>query len=444
MSNESISTLSKEYSYEEELGILKKLIIGFQHVLTMCPASIAVPLILGSALKLSASETAFLVSANLFTSGIAVLINAIGIGKTIGSKLPIVLGSSFAPLGPMILIGQQYGLPAVFGSIIGSAALMFILSFFMDKILKLFPKVVVGSFVTLIGISLAPVALKDLGGGEFSPDYGSPRNIVLGFAVLLMIVLIGRFGKGIVKSMSLLIGIVGGTAIGAVLGMVNTAPVMEAKWIQMVSPFAFGTPEFRVSSIVIMTLFCVINMIQCIGVFSVLDEVVGTETTDKDKIKGIKAQTIAQGISGMFNSVPSTMFNENVGLIDLTKVKSTSVISIAGIMLMLLGIFPKFATIITIIPKPVIGGATLALFGVITSAGISILSSLDFFKDNNFTIIGTSIAIGVGATFAQDIFSKLPETLGMLLSNGLFMVSVSAIFLNIVLNRKTESSEKLE
>lgn len=130
------------------------------------------------------------------------------------------------------------------------------------------------------------------------------------------------------------------------------------------------------------------------------------------------------------------MFNKNVGLIDLTKVKDRTVINIAGIMLILLGIFPKFGSIITMVPKPVLGGATLALFGVITSAGISMLSSLDFSADNNFTIVGTSIAIGVGSTFAPEIFSGLPPTLAMLFSNGLFTVSLSAILLNLVLNYK--------
>lgn len=426
--------------WEEEISFSRKLIVAFQHVLTMCPGSIVVPLILGSALNLDAQTTAFLVAANLFTSGIAVLINIIGIGPSIGSRLPVILGSSFVPLGAMILIGQQYGLRTVFGAIIGSAVLMFILSFFMHKIMKFFPKVVVGSFVTLIGISLAPVAIKDIGGGQFSPNYGAPENLILGFLVLIIIILVGKFGKGLMKTMSLLIGILAGTAIAYPLNMLNIEPVLEAKWFQFVNPFAFGTPEFKINAIIIMTLFCIINIIQCIGVFSVLDEVVGTETGDEDKIKGIRAQIVAQGISGIFNSIPSTMFNENIGLINLTRVKDNSVIKIAGLMLILLGVFPKFAAIITIIPKPVIGGATLALFGIITSAGISILSSLDFSKDNNFTIVGTSIAIGVGATFAQGLFAKLPGVLGMLLSQGLFMVTISAILLNIVLNRKPKNS----
>ncbi|MEG1075221.1 MAG: solute carrier family 23 protein, partial [Ruthenibacterium sp.] len=236
--------------------------------------------------------------------------------------------------------------------------------------------------------------------------------------------------------MSLLLGIAGGTLVGAMLGMVDFAPIQQASWFSLIAPFHFGLPQFEIGSILIMTIFCIINMIQCIGVFSVLDEIAGTKTDNATKVKGIKAQALAQVVTGAFNSVPSTMFNENVSLIDLTKVKSRSVIATAGVMMLLLGIFPKVSAIITIVPKAVLGGATLALFGVITSSGISILSKLDFFADNNFTIIGTSIAIGVGATFASDVFANLPTTLSMICNNGLFMVSISAILLNLLLNGK--------
>lgn len=315
-----------------------------------------------------------------------------------------------------------------------SGVLIFLLSFFLDKILMLFPPVVVGTFVTLIGVSLAPTAIQDLAGGAGSSTYGSVQNLLLGFGVLIFIILVEKFGKGIWRAMSLLLGIIGGTVVGAFLGMVDITPIQEASAFRLVTPFYFGTPQFEAGSILIMTIFCIINMIQCIGVFSVLDEIAGTHTDNATKIKGIKAQAVSQVITGAFNSVPSTMFNENVSLIDLTKIKSRSVIATAGVMMLLLGIFPKVSAVITVVPKAVLGGATLALFGVITSSGISILSKLNFFENNNFTIVGTSIAIGVGATFASDIFAGLPSTLSMICSNGLFMVSASAILLNLLLN----------
>ena len=417
--------MKAEY-FDEKVGWTKTLLIGFQHVLTMCPGTIAVPLILAGALGLGEKETAFLVAANFFTSGIAILIQVIGIGKLAGSKYPIILGSSFAPLSPMILIGKEYGMQTLFGAVIASGAIIFILSFFMDQILKLFPQVVVGTFVTLIGITLAPTALRDLAGG----------NLILGTAVLIFIILVEKYAKGIWKSMSLLLGIVAGTIVGCGLHMVDFTSIAQAEVFQPVKPFYYGMPEFKIWPIFIMSIFCIINMIQCIGVFSVMDEIVGIQTDNKTKERGIRGQAAAQMVTGMFNSVPSTMFNENVSLIGLTKVKSRSVVAAAGIMIILAGIFPKISAVFTAVPKSVLGGAILALFGVITSSGISILSKLDFSKDNNFKIVGTSIAIGVGAAFASDVFVNIPNALQMVLSNGLFMVSISAIFLNLILNGK--------
>lgn len=317
-----------------------------------------------------------------------------------------------------------------------SAVIVFLLSFFMDKILLLFPPVVVGTFVTLIGISLAPTAILDLAGGSYSPDFGSIPNLLLGFSVLITIILIEKFGKGLFRAMSLLVGIVGGTLVGALFGMVDVTPIAQAEWVRLITPFHFGAPSFEAGPILIMTIFCIINMIQCIGVFSVLDVIAGTSTDNATKKRGIKAQAVSQLIAGAFNSVPSTMFNENVSLIDLTKVKSRSVITTAGIMLLFIGIFPKISALVTIVPKAVLGGATLALFGIITSSGVSMLSKLNFFENNNFTIVGTSIAVGVGATFAPEIFDQLPQTISMICSNGLFMVSFTAICLNLLLNGK--------
>lgn len=426
--------MSVNLQFKEDISKGEMLVLGFQHVLTMVPASIAVPLILGNALNLDSKSLSFLVAANLFTSGLAVLIQVYGLGKLGGSKLPIVLGSSFAPLGPMIIIGTKYGLATLFGAIIVSAILIYFITFFMEKILVFFPQVVIGSFVTVIGIGLIPVAFKDMAGGEGYVGGNTTQNVLLAFLVLGIIVMINHFGKGIVKSLSLLIGIVLGTLVAFALGMVDFTPLQEASMIEFINPVKFGVPEFRIDAILLMTLFSIINLIQCIGVFSVLDEVCETQTSTDVKIRGLRGQAISQVLAGMFCSVPGTMFNENVGLIEISNVKKTSVIKTAGVMLLIIGIFPKISTLITIIPKPVIGGATLALFGVITTAGISILSKVDFSKGSHFTIVGTSLALGIGSTIVPEIFDGFPEIMSMLLSNGLFLVSFSAILLNAIFN----------
>lgn len=418
----------------EKLSISQNLIMGLQHVLTMCPGSIAVPLIMSGPLGLDATTTAYLVAANLFTSALAILIQVYGLGRHIGSRLPIVLGSAFAPLGAMIIIGQQYGLPTVFGAIIASGLIMFVLSFFMQSILKFFPPVVIGSFVTLIGVTLAPTAFADLAGGTGAASFGAIQNVVLGLIVLLIIVLLNRFGNGLIQSISLLLGLGIGTLIAVPLGMVDFTPVAQAKWFEFITPFYFGVPQFKPDAILIMTLFCVINMIQCIGVYAFLDNVRGTATDDKTKVDGMRGQAFAQMVSGVFNSVPSSMFNENVGVIKLSGIGARSTVGWAGIMLLIISLIPKCSAFITCIPKPVIGGATLALFGTISAAGISILSSVDYSNNNNSLILGTGLALGVGVSFTAGAFDQFPLVLSMLLSNGLFVVGIVTILLNIILN----------
>lgn len=433
-----IKTEEQGNVFDEKLGPVKTVVMGLQHVLTMCPGSLALIIILGTTLNLSSETIAYLVSANLLTSGIAILIQVYGLGNKIGSKLPLILGSSYAPLGAMIAIGKSYDAQVLFGSIIGSAIVLVILSFALDKILKLFPPVVVGSFVTLIGISLAHVSMENMAGGAGASDFGNPMYLLLGCFVAAIVVLVGRFGGKVFHSLSLLMGMASGTAIAGMMGIVDISPVVQAEWFRIVTPFKLGLPEFKIVPIVIMTVFCLVNLIQCIGVFSVLDEISGQETSEEDKIKGLRGQAVAQAISGIFCSVPGAMFAENVGLMNLTGAKGKGVIKSAGFILILLGIIPKFASVITVIPKPVLGGATLVLFGIITASGISILTKLKFTEDNNFTIVGTSMILGVAATFVGDMFPTLPPTAKMLLGSPLFVVSISAIILNLVLNINSE------
>lgn len=432
---ENIQTQSQNTDvFSEKLNPGKTFIMALQHVLTMCPGSLALIVILGNAIGLDAESITFMISANLFTNGLAILAQVYGVGNRIGSRLPIILGSSYAPLGAMIAIGKQYDIQVLLGSIIGSAILLLVLSLFLDKILKLFPPVVVGSFVTLIGISLAKVSLENIAGGHGAENYGSTSFLILGIAVAVVVLIVERFGGKKFKTMALLIGMLAGTGIATAMGIVDVTPVTEANWIQIVRPFYFGIPEFKVGPTLIMTVFCLVNLIQCIGVFSVLDEVAGTKTSEELKIKGLRGQAFSQLIGGIFNSVPGSMFSENVGLMNLTGVKSRSVIKTAGFILVVFGLVPKLAAAITVIPKPVLGGTTLILFGIITASGLSILGKLNMKENHNFTIVGTSMILGVASMFVNETFTNLPPTLAMLVGEPLFVVSASAIVLNLVLN----------
>lgn len=421
---------------ESKLNGFERIIMALQHLFTMAPASMMVPLVMGNAIGLKVDEIAFLISANFFVNGIAIILQTLGIGSRIGSRQPIVFGASFAPLAPIILIGSQFGMQVVFGSIIASALVMYILSFSLERILKFFPPAVIGTFVTLIGISLAPIAMADLAGGEGSASYGSIENLVIGSIVLLIVLGLSSFGRGFIKSVSLLVGIIVGTIISFLVSGIDISSVVEASWIELVSPFKFGLPEFTLSSIFIMIIFSIVNTIQCVGSFSVYGEVTGDSMSDRQVSDSIRAQVLAQGVGGVFSAVPTTVFNENTGLMSITKVKDRGVILVTGVMLLFVGLIPKLSSTVTIIPKPVLGGATLALFGIILASGISILSRVDYSNRDNITVVGTSLSVGIGIHFTEGVFTQFPDTVAMLLGNGLFMASITAIALNTVLNGK--------
>nr|SFZ88932.1 Xanthine permease [Loigolactobacillus rennini] len=438
-------TQSESINLDAKLPFNEILALGIQHVLTVFPGTIAVPLILASALKMDANLTTVMITATMFATAITTFIQVNGIGKTIGSKLPLVLGAAFAPLSPMIAIGLKYNIPAIFGAIIGSGIILFGLSFFMEKVVKFFPPVVVGAFVTIIGITLAPTAFRDLAGGtETAKHYGDPKNLLLGLSVLLIIILLSVFAKGMVKNLAILIGLIVGTVAAIPLGLLNLAAMAHASWFMPIMPFKFGVPEFNLGAILIMTLFCMINTIQCFGAFNFLDEVAGRKTSVQQQINGIRGQAFGQIIAGCFNSFPSSTFNENIGIIKLSRIGARSTIKCASAILLIISFSPKFCSLITCIPKPVIGGATLALFGTITAAGISILSSVNYNHNNNSIVLGTSMALGVGANFMTSAFEKLPTVLSMLLSNGLFVVAFSAVILNLIVNFRSYFPKKVE
>lgn len=429
--------------FEEKVPTKEKLILALQQVLTLCPGSITVALVVGNHTGLDPAQLAFLVSSTLFANAIAALIQVFGIGNIAGSKAPLVLGASFVPLAPMLILGKDFGLPTLFGAIMVSSVIVFLLCFAMHKILVFFPPIVVGSFVTLLGISLAPGALENLAGGREAATFGDPKNFILGFLVVVIVVFLERFARGILKSIALMVGLISGTVIGAFMGMIDFTPVLEAKWFQVVYPFSFGAPKFEASAIIIMTVFCIINLVQCIGVFAILDDLSGKETDSRGKAKGLRGQAIAQMFAGIFNAFPQAFLSENVAIFRFSKYKSNSIIKTAAAMLIVIAFIPKLTTLITLIPTCVLGGVTLCLFGIITTSGLSILRNVDISNNSNFITLAISMAVGIGAAFAGDVFNGFGNLPSQLLSNGLFMVSVTSILLYTLFNFG-EIKEKLK
>ncbi|MEK4487188.1 nucleobase:cation symporter-2 family protein [Psychrobacillus sp. FSL H8-0484] len=412
---------------------LRNTTLGIQHLLAMYAGAVMIPLIVGGSLGLPPDQLTYLVAIDILMCGIATILQVMS-NRFFGIGLPVVLGCTFTAVGPMIGIGQQYGISSIYGAIIVSGIIVVLISGFFGQLVKFFPPVVTGSVVTIIGITLIPVAINNMAGGQGESDFGSASNVTLAFVTLLFIVLLYRFSTGFIKSISILLGLVAGTILAIFMGKVDFMAVKEADFFHMVYPFYFGTPTFDWSPIITMTLVALVSLVESTGVYFALGDIVDKKITKKDLSKGYRAEGIAVLLGGIFNSFPYTTFSQNVGLLQMSGVKSKNVIYITGGMLIALGFIPKIAAITTIIPSSVLGGAMLAMFGMVVAQGIKMLSKIVADSQDNSMIIACSIGMGLGVSVVPDLFVSLPAGIQILTSNGIVAGSMTAIILNILFN----------
>lgn len=417
----------------EKLPLKKLFPLGLQHVLAMYAGALAVPMIVGAAVGLTPQQIAYLVAADLFTCGIATLIQAFGMGKYLGVKLPVIMGCSFVSVAPMITIGKQSGLPVIYGAVICAGIFVVLCSFFFGKILKFFPPIVTGSVITIVGLSLMPVGLDNAAGG-YGPQYGDPKNLLLAAIVLVSIIFMNRYFKGFMQATSVLLGLIFGTIIASFMGMVHLNNVASAGWFRITTPFYFGLPRFELGAILTMCLVSLVLMIEAIGVFIGVGNICEKNMSKEEITRGLRGEGIAQILGGIFNSFPYTTFSQNVGLVALSGIKSRYVCVVSGIILMCLGLIPKIAAFATIIPTAVLGGATLAMFGMVAVTGIKILSTADLTKTGNMLTIACSIAIGISTKVSPNLYTKLPYLLKFILEDGIVAGSFVAIFMNLFFN----------
>jgi xanthine permease len=449
----------KVHQIDEKLPLSKLLPLGLQHVLAMYAGAVIVPIIVGGALNFTPEQMTFLVAADLFTCGIATLIQTLGFGKSIGIKLPVVLGCAFTAVGPMISIGfGPGGITDIYGAIIASGIFVLIASFFFGKLVRFFPPVVTGTVVLIIGLSLITVGINNCGAGAFgafnglnpdgtnqyAKDFGDPKYLALAFFTIMFILILNKYTKGFMHALSVLFGLIAGTIVGMFMGLTNFAPVVQASWFHLVTPFYFGAPTFSLGPIITMCLVGLVSMVESTGVFFGLGKVCDKEISEHDIARGIRAEGIAQLLGGIFNAFPYTTFSQNVGLVALTGIRSRYVTVAAGFILVGLGLLPKFAALATIIPNPVLGGAMIALFGMVAASGIKMLQQVDFSKTANMLIVACSVSMGVGAAVVTPLFGKMPEMFGILFGSGIVSGSVTALLLNLFFNFKEIMSKSEE
>ena len=417
--------------------------LGMQHMLAMYAGAIIVPLIVGGGLGLNQKELTYLVSIDLLMCGVATILQALS-NRFFGIGLPVVLGCTFTAVGPMIAIGKQYGVSSIYGAIIAAGLFVVIFAKLFGKLVKLFPPVVTGSVVTVIGVTLVPAAINDMAGGVGSKDFGSLENLALAFGVLLFIIIMYRFFDGFIRSISILLGLLFGPIVAAFMGKVSLQAVGEADWFHGIQPFYFGTPTFELTPIITMILVACVGIVEATGVYFALSDICNKKIGEKELTKGYRAEGLAMVLGGIFNAFPYTTYSQNVGLVQLTGVRNRVIIYTCGGMLIALGFIPKIAAITTIIPKSVLGGAMLAMFGMVMAYGIKMLSSVDFGRQENLLIVACSVGIGLGVTVVPTLFSQLPESIRILTDNGIVLGSASAVLLNIVFNMVPQRKVKVK
>jgi len=483
----------KTHPVDEVLAPPKLFTLGLQHVLVMYAGAIAVPLIVGRALKLEPADVAFLISADLFACGIVTLIQSLGATQWFGIKLPVMMGVTFASVGPMVAIANANpgpdGARMIFGAIIAAGIIAMLIAPLVSRMLRFFPPVVTGTIILVIGVTLMRVGINWIFGTPVGPTapqlvdpahadwlkavtdlstaagttippipeglalaakmnnpaYAAPGNIALSAAVLVAILLVARFGKGFIANISVLLGIIFGGIIATILGIMTFTKVGEAAWFGLITPFHFGTPIFDPVMIVTMVLVMIVVMIESTGMFLALGDLTGKKITQPMLSAGLRTDGLGTLIGGIFNTFPYTSFSQNVGLVGVTGVRSRLVCVAGGVILILLGLMPKMGALVEALPIAVLGGAGLVMFGMVAATGIRILAAVDYAANRyNLFIVAVSLGFGMIPLIAPNFKMWMPYSLHPLIESGILLATIAAVILNAFFNGAKGTAEELK
>ncbi|MDT3399165.1 nucleobase:cation symporter-2 family protein [Streptomyces sp. B1866] len=406
--------------------------LGLQHVLAMYAGAVAVPLIVGGALKLPAADLAYLVNADLLMCGVATLLQCVGVWR-FGARLPVMQGCTFAAVTPMVLIGTGGGgLPAVYGAVIASGLAMVLLAPVFGRLLRFFPPLVTGTVILVIGLTLLPVAGNWAAGGQGRDDFGAPRNLALAGGVLAAILAVQRFAPPLLARVAVLAGIAAGTVAAVPLGRADFSGVGDARWAGVSEPFHFGAPSFEGGAVAAMLVVALVTMAETTGDLVAVGELTGREVDARRLADGLRADGVSTALGGVFNTFPYTAFAQNVGLVGLTRVRSRWVVAAAGGILVLLGLLPKLGALVAAVPVPVLGGAGLVMFGTVAASGLRSLAGVDFREGHNLTVVAVSVAVGMLPVGVPGIYARFPDWFQTVMNSGISAGCATAVALNLL------------
>ncbi|WP_175650928.1 nucleobase:cation symporter-2 family protein [Pseudomonas sp. Marseille-P9899] len=422
---------------DENLGVGANLAYGLQHVLTMYGGMIAVPLIIGQAAGLSATDVGLLIAASLFAGGLATLLQTLGI-PFFGCRLPLVQGVSFASVATMVaIIGNNGtgGLSVVFGAVMVSSFVGLLITPVFSRIIKFFPPLVTGIVITTIGLTLMPVTARwAMGGNSQAADFGSTANISLAAFTLATVLLLSKLGSASLSRLSILLAILIGTLVAMAFGMADFSKAFDGPLVALPGILPMGAPEFQLAAILSMLIVIVVTMVETSADILAVGEIIDTKVDSKRLGNGLRADMISSALAPLFGSFTQSAFAQNVGLVAVTGVKSRYVVAYAGMILVVLGLLPVMGRLVAAVPTAVLGGAGVVLFGTVAASGIRTLAQVDYRNNMNLIIVATSIGFGMIPIAAPSFYHHFPAWVETIFHSGISSSAIMAILLNLLFN----------
>jgi OHCU decarboxylase len=437
--------VSIKHPVDQVLPPQKLAIYGFQHVLAFYAGAVIVPILLAGAIGLSTEQLVHLINADLFTCGIASILQSVGLWK-IGVRLPLLQGVTFTAVSPMIAIGLASGggvngLVTIYGAVIVAGLFTFLIAPYFGRLIRFFPPVVTGSVISIIGISLLPVAANDAVRDGIPGGPVSGKGLAYALFTLAVIVIIQRVFKGFMATIAVLAGLVIGTIVATILGDASFSQVGQAGWVGVTTPFYFGIPKFSITAIISMIVVMLITAVETTGDVFATGEIVEKKVGQEDVTRALRADGLATTLGGILNSFPYTCFAENVGLVRLTAIKSRWVVATAGGIMIIIGLIPKAGAVAASIPHSVLGGAALAMFATVAVVGFQMLGRVDFNDHRNVVIVATSVGLAMLVTVTDGLYKVVPggRWSEMIFNSGITLGSITAILLNLIFHHVGKS-----
>lgn len=429
------------YKMEDKPPFVTSLLLALQHLLAALGGIIAVPLVVGGSLGLGTEDTVVLVSSALLISGVVTMVQCKGMGS-IGARMPCVMGTSFTFVAVALVIGREQGVAGIMGASLVGSLVMLVGSRYMHQVRKLFPPVVTGTVVAMIGLSMLPIAVDWFAGGRVGDaGYASSMNMGVAFAVLALVVILAQWGRGIFSAAAIVIGMIVGYIVCWVLGMIDFSPVAQAPLFAVPHPFKFGM-TFSVSGIIGMSIAYLVTVMESTGNFLAISDATETELTGQKLSRGVFCEGLGSALAAVFSTTPFSSFSQNVGVIAITGVASRHVVALTGGLLLIAGLFPIISAVVVTIPQPVLGGAGLVMFAMIVSAGVKILGRIPHTKRNSL-IIAVSVAFGMAVTVRPELLHGMSPFVEVVFGSGITAGSISALLLNKVLPADNAAEEAL-